>query len=176
MNLLDQYLQNHNLKRYDVFKQTGLSQQMLASVNKKKISSYSVRVIKAIAETVGKGQGEVLEELILLEQESPYFIANNHEELLQAFKNKELYILIKGDYKKQIDEISKGMLNDTETMGVGLGSAGTMSILGEVFYKIGSLFTEEDSELRKVKDQIRFYKIKRLSDDELLLYLRQLDY
>lgn len=176
MSLLDTYLQRNGKKRYDVFKETGISQQMLASVNKKKISSYSVRVIQAIAATVDKSEGTVLEELILLEQENPYFVANNAEELLLAFKNKESYILIKGDYKKEIDEVAKGVLNDTETMGVGLGSAGSLSILAEAFYQIGSLFTNKDAERRKVESQIRFYKFKRINEDELLLYLRQLDY
>jgi len=35
LSLLDIYLQKNGKKRYDVFKKTGLSQQMLASVNKK---------------------------------------------------------------------------------------------------------------------------------------------
>ena len=94
MSLLDTYLQHNGKKRYDVFKESGLSQQMLASVNKKKVNSYSVRVIQAIAQTVNKSEGTVLEELITLEQDSPYFEANNAEELLMAFKNKESYILI----------------------------------------------------------------------------------
>ena len=52
MSLLDVYLQKNGKKRYDVFKQTGISQQMLAAVNKKNVSSYSVKTIQAIAETV----------------------------------------------------------------------------------------------------------------------------
>ncbi len=176
MSLLDTYLQRNEKKRYDVFKETGLSQQMLAGVNKKKIGSYSVRVLQAIAQTVGKSEGEVLEELLLLEQENPYFEANNAEELLLAFKNKETYILIKGDYKKEIDQVAKGVLNDTERMGVELGSSGGLTILAEVFFQIGKLFSNKDADQKKIESQIRQYKFKRINDDELLLYLRQLDY
>lgn len=176
MSLLDTYLQRNEKKRYDVFKETGLSQQMLASVNKKDVSSYSVRVIQAIAKTVGKSEGTVLEELLQIEQESPYFVANNAEELLLAFKNKETYILIKGDYKKEIDKIAKGVLTDTERMGVELGSAGGLTILAEVFYQIGTLFSNKDPEQKKIESKIRQYKFKRINENELLLYLRQLDY
>lgn len=149
---------------------------MLASVNKKKISSYSVRVLQALAQTVGKSEGEVLEELLLLEQENPNFVAHNAEELLLAFKNKETYIIIRGDFKKEIDEVAKGVLNDSERMGVELGSGGGLTILAEIFFQIGKFFSNKDPELKKIESEIRFYKFKRINDDELLLYLRQLDY
>ncbi|QUG42998.1 hypothetical protein KD050_07095 [Psychrobacillus sp. INOP01] len=86
MSLLDIYLQKNGKKRYDVFKKTGISQQMLASVNKKDISSYSVKTIQAIAKTVEKSVGTVLEELVRLEQENAYFEAFNVDDLLLALK------------------------------------------------------------------------------------------
>lgn len=39
MSLLDVYLQKNEKKRYDVYKQTGLSQQVLSAVNKKKLAA-----------------------------------------------------------------------------------------------------------------------------------------
>ncbi len=89
MSLLDIYLQKNGKKRYDVFKETGTSQQQLASVNNKNVSSYSVKTIQAIAKTVEKSEGIVLEELLQLEQENQYFEVINVEDLLLVFRNKE---------------------------------------------------------------------------------------
>lgn len=176
MSLLDIYLQKNKKKRYDVFKETGMSQQMLASVNKKNVSSYSVRTIQAIAKTVEKGEGTVLEELLLLEQQNAYFEVSNAEDLLLAFKNKETHIVIKAEYAKEINSFAEGQLSDTETLGLELGSAGVVTILAEVIYQLANLFSAKDADQKKIESQIRMYKIKRINENELLLYLRQLDY
>ncbi len=176
MSLLDIYLQKNGKKRYDVFKETGTSQQNLANVNKQKVGSYSVKTIQAIAKTVEKSEGVVLMELLQLEQENPYYEASNAEDLLLAFKNKENYILIKGKYKEEILEFAEAQLSETETLGLELGSAGMVTILAEVFYQVANLFSSKDAEYKKVESQIRKYTIKRTNGDDLLLVLRQLNY
>ena len=176
MSLLDIYLQKNGKKRYDVFKETGTSQQQLASVNNKNVSSYSVKTIQAIAKTVEKSEGIVLAELLQLEQENPYFEVFNVEDLLLAFKNKENYIVIKGEYKKEIDKFAESQLSETETLGLELGSAGTVTILAEAIFQIANLLSGKDAEQKKIESQIRKYKIKRINRDELLLVLRQVDY
>ena len=176
MSLLDIYLQKNGKKRYDVFKETGISQQMLSSVNKKNVSSYSVKTIQAIAKTVEKSEGMVLDELLQLEKENAYFEVHNTEDLLTAFDNKETYIVIKGDYKNEMEELAKSQLSETETLGLELGSAGTINILAEAIYQLANLFSNKDHEQKKIESQIRRYKIKKINENEFLLYLRQLDY
>ncbi|MFF2448227.1 hypothetical protein ACFVSW_14100 [Neobacillus sp. NPDC058068] len=176
MSLLDIYLQRNGKKRYDVFKETGISQQMLSSVNKKSVSSYSVKTIQAIAKTVGKSEGMVLDELLQLEKEKPIFEVFNAEELLVAFDNKESFIVIKGEYKNKIQELAKSQLSETETLGLELGSAGAVTILAEGFYQLANLFSKKDDEQKKIESQFRKYKIKKINENELLLSLRQLDY
>jgi IS30 family transposase len=176
MSLLDIYLQKNGKKRYDVFKETGTSQQMLASVNKKNVSSYSVKTIQAIAKTVVKSEGTVLDELLRLENENAYFEVFNAEDLLLAFKNKESYILIKGEYKKELEKLAKSQLSDTERLGFELGSAGALTILAEAIYQLVNYFSKKDDEQKKIESQIRSYKFKKINENEFLLYLRQLDY
>jgi hypothetical protein len=176
MSVLDIYLQRNSKKRYDVFKTAGISQQMLASVNKKPVSSYSVRTIQAIAKTVEKSEGLVLEELLRLEKEDAIFEAYNPEDLLLAFDNKESHIIIKGDYKNELEELAKSQLSDTERLGLELGSAGMVTVLAEAFYQLGNLFSKKPDEQKKIESQIRKYKIKEITENELHLYLRQLDY
>ncbi|ETI68280.1 hypothetical protein [Neobacillus vireti] len=176
MSLLDIYLQKNGKKRYDVFKETGISQQMLSSVNKKSVSSYSVKTIQAIAKTVGKSEGMVLDELLQLENEKPIFEVFNAEELLLAFDNKESFIVIKGEYKNKIQELAKSQLSETETLGLELGSAGAVTILAEGFYQLANLLSKKGDEQKKIESQFRKYKIKKINENELLLSLRQLDY
>lgn len=176
MSLLDVYLQKNEKKRYDVFKETGISQQMLSSVNKKNVSSYSVKTIQAIAKTVEKTEGMVLDELLRLEKENAYFEVYNADDLLLAFDNKESYIVIKGDYKKELEGLAKSQLSETETLGLELGSAGTISILAEAIYQLANLFSDKDNEQKKIESQIRRYKFKKINENEFLLYLRQIDY
>ncbi|MFC9601819.1 hypothetical protein ACFTQL_29440, partial [Peribacillus butanolivorans] len=177
--LLDIYLQKNGKKRYDVFKETGISQQMLSSVNKKSVSHYSVKTIQAIAKTVEKSEGTVLNELIQLENENAYFEVYKAEDLLLAFRNKEEYILIKGEYKKEMDELAKSQLSDTETLGWELGSVwsgGLVTVFTEVFLHLVDLFSSKDDDKKKIESQVRKYKFKKLNENEILLYLRQLDY
>jgi transcriptional regulator with XRE-family HTH domain len=176
MSLLDIYLQKNGKKRYDVFKETGISQQMLSSVNKKNVASYSVKTIQAIAQTVGKSEGTVLDELIQLENDNVYFEAFNAEDLLLAFKNKESRIVIKGEYKKELEKYAKAQLSDTETLGVELGSAGLVSVFAEAMLQLYNVLTIKDDDQRKIENQIRKYKLSKLNENEILLYLRQLEY
>lgn len=176
MSILDIYLQKNEKKRYDVYKETGMSQQMLSSMNKKKVSSYSVKAIQAISKTVGKSEGVVLEELLQLEREAPLFEVFNAEDLLLAFKNKESYILIKGEYKKELESLAKSQLSETETLGLELGSGGLVTILAEVIYQLINSITNKDDDQKKIENQIRKYKYKKINENEFLLYLRQLDY
>ncbi len=176
MSLLDIYLQKNGKKRYDVFKETGISQQMLSSVNKKSVSSYSVKTLQAIAKTVEKSEGTVLDELLQLENENAYFEVFNAEDLLLALNNKEPYILIKGEYKKEMEELAKSQLSDTETLGLELGSAGLITVLAEVIIQLVDLFSSKDDDKKNIESQIRKYKFKKLNENEILLYLRQLDY
>jgi len=179
MSLLDIYLQKNGKKRYDVFKETGISQQMLSNVNKNSINHYSVKTIQAIAKTVEKSEGTVLDELIQLEKENAYFEVYNAEDLLIAFRNKEEYILIKGEYKKEMDELAKSQLSDTETLGWELGavwSGGLVTVFTEVFLQLVDLFSSKDDDKKKIESQVRKYKFKKLNENEILLYLRQLDY
>ena len=69
MKLIDVYLGRHGKKRYDVFKETGLSQQTLASANGKPAAALTGRILQAIGRTVGETPGRVLDEMLMIEQE-----------------------------------------------------------------------------------------------------------
>ena len=67
MNLLDNYLSKHNVTRYQLEQVSGIRQSTWNNAKDKSITSYSVRLIMGIANTIGKSSGQVLDELIQLE-------------------------------------------------------------------------------------------------------------
>lgn len=69
-NLLDIYLQQKNLTRYQLSKISGINQTTWKSLNdnRKGVDAFIVKYIKALAKVLGVSAGQVLEELIALER------------------------------------------------------------------------------------------------------------
>lgn len=69
MNVIQNYLDKHNVTRYKVSKLSGISQMTLkhAVDSKNSVDGISGKVLKAIAIALDKTPGQVLDELIDLE-------------------------------------------------------------------------------------------------------------
>lgn len=176
MNYLDLYLQRNSMKRYDVYKKTGISQQLLATHTNKKIEKYSNKVIMALAETLEKTPGTVLDELLALQNENPAFQAYNPTELLTALEFKYDKIIIKGAYCKEIYKLMKSQLSETETMGFELGSAGVATVLAYAINAARDLFSNTDKVTKEIERKIISYKLESASEEEVTIRLKQLDY
>lgn len=70
-NIFDAYLKANNTTRYQVAKQSGLRASTLQRVaeSPKGIKNMTIRTISAVALTVNKPSGTVVEELIALQKE-----------------------------------------------------------------------------------------------------------
>lgn len=176
MNYLDLYLQRNNYKRYDVFKKTGISQQLLSTHKNKKIEKYSSKVLIALAQTLEKTPGQVLDELISLEIKNPAFEAFNPQELLIGLKEKYDTIIISGAYYNEIYKLMKSNLTENETLGLELGSHGITTILAYAIIAVRDLFSNSDKIDLDIEKKLKLYKIKELTDNKLVLTLKQLDY
>ena len=176
MNFLDLYLQRNNSKRYEIYKKTGISQQLLATHTKKKVESYSNKVILALAEALEKTPGTVLDELLALEKENPAFEAYNPSELLTALEFKYDKIIIKGAYCKEIYKLMKSQLSETESMGFELGSGGVSSVLAYAINAARDLFSNSDKGTKEIERKIISYKLENASEEEVSIKLKQLDY
>lgn len=62
--MIDDFLKQFNLTRYQVAKISGVGASTLAMANDKPINSLSVRVLQALAMATGKTPGQVLDDLI----------------------------------------------------------------------------------------------------------------
>ncbi|MED3576082.1 helix-turn-helix domain-containing protein [Cytobacillus praedii] len=176
MNYLDLYLQRNHCKRYDVFKKTGVSQQLLSTHTNKSIEKYSSKVIIAIAGTLDKTPGDVLNELLHIEKEKPIYEAYNPNDLLVALKAKYDKIIIQGAYYKEVKKIMDTHLSDKELLGVELGSAGVLTILIYAIESVMDLFSNAEKIQKEIEKRLKLYKIIEMSEDRLVLGLKQLDY
>ncbi|MBS5938231.1 MAG: helix-turn-helix domain-containing protein [Clostridium sp.] len=176
MNYLDLYLQRNGIKRYDVYKATGVSQQLLSTHTSKSVEKYSNKVVIALAEALNKTPGTVLDELLALQKENPAFEAYNPAELLQGLEFKYDRIIIKGAYCSEVYKIMKGQLSETESMGFELGSAGVATVLAYAINAARDLFSNSDKVSRDIERKIVSYKLESASEENVTIRLKQLDY
>ncbi|WP_455662717.1 hypothetical protein [Pradoshia sp.] len=102
--------------------------------------------------------------------------AHDPKELLAGLEEKSDYILIKGDYFKEVKKIMDTHLSDKERLAVELGGGGPMTVLIYALDAVRDLFSNEDKTNKKIDQKLKLYKINKIADDGLLLSLRQLDY
>ncbi|MGX7149718.1 hypothetical protein [Enterococcus ureasiticus] len=98
-------------------------------------------------------------------------------ELAVELDKKTDEIIVEGDFSRNISEIKKGQLNDTDELGFAVGNGGTGILLEYGISKLMDVFDPKAKEDKKICKQIeRLYTIKRLTKDSFLLHLKQLDY
>lgn len=72
MNVLQKYLDQNKITRYQVAKKTGIANTTLANAVKdtKPLSGQTVKVISAVAQALDKTPGQVLDDLIALDKKA----------------------------------------------------------------------------------------------------------
>lgn len=174
--IIDELLNHYGLKRYDVYQKTGLSQQTLASANRKGTKNLSGKVIAALAETIGKTSGQVLDELILIELSQNSIVdVNTKEEMLMCLKNKREFI-VRGQLAHELLEISGHNFSEDEIMGFQIGSAGTGEIVRSFLMAIFDYFDAAPQDQKFIEKQMRMYNIEKLGDDKIMVKFRSRDF
>ncbi|EAF1122831.1 hypothetical protein CGX11_14670 [Listeria monocytogenes] len=69
MNILDEFLNEHQITRYRLSKITGISNQLLLQYTKKRLEEYPVWLLRALAAATDQTIEEVLNKLEILETE-----------------------------------------------------------------------------------------------------------
>ncbi|EDN8351804.1 hypothetical protein GT375_14140 [Listeria monocytogenes] len=69
MNILDEFLNDHDINRYRLAKITGISNQLLLQYTKKGLADYPVWLLRALAAATDQTIEEVLNKLEILETE-----------------------------------------------------------------------------------------------------------
>lgn len=105
-----------------------------------------------------------------------YFEVWNEEDLLEGFKSKKDYMIIKGDYNHEVRNLLNTKLSDNELLGLELGSAGLIYVFSELIYKFINSLNNKEKEKKELESAIRQYNFKIIEDDNILLYSRTFDY
>lgn len=156
MLLIDTYLQRHGLKRYDVHKQSGLSNQLLSQNRNKRANELSVKVIEAIAQTVYKTPGEVLNELLALQVEAPTFRCYDKQDLLLALENQELSIVIDESFFKEAKKLMDTQLSNDMKEIKDISFRGSVALMFIFNLLLGSKDVD-DKIIRKLDNYNIFY-------------------
>ncbi|WP_066194525.1 MULTISPECIES: hypothetical protein [Gracilibacillus] len=175
-NVVDAYLQEHQLDRQTLANDVGLHTDSIADLTGKDVIHYPVEVVSAIALSMEEQVGTVLKALLLLEKKTAVIEVNSAAGLLQALKNKEDLIMIQGEYATEVRELIDTKLSDTELLGSELGAAGTLSIAAEGIYRLIQTFSKQANEQKQLETRIRRYNGKEYSSHTIVLYLRDVDY
>lgn len=104
------------------------------------------------------------------------YIVDNADELLAALKIKAPRILITKSFKHEFLKNTELPLTETERMGFDLGFRGGAGIASAPFFHLINFFSKDSKQQKKIDSRMRSYLLKKQDTDDLLLYLRQLDY
>jgi len=103
------------------------------------------------------------------------FVADNAEQLLSALEKKESSILIPKYFKDEFVRNTQLPMTETEQIGLEVGSRGTANLSASPIFHLINWFSKGSKQQKKIDSKIRKYTLKEQGED-LLLYLRQLDY
>lgn len=67
-------------------------------------------------------------------------------------------------------------LPEHESIGVSMGSAGMLSVLTYAVEAVRTSFSDADKIDKKIDRKLNSFKVNKMTDDGLLLSLKQLDY
>lgn len=117
------------------------------------------------------------ERMLKMETDKQYncFVANNAEELLSALEKKESFILISKHFKSDFLENTQLPMTEKEEMGFELGFRGIANMLATPIFHLINWISKDSNQQKRIDSKIRKYTVKK-QDEDLLLYLRQLDY
>jgi len=171
--VLASYLKNHNLKVDDVIGNTAYSQTQLENMS---VISYPEQVLETTASVVGKTASTILFSLLILENPRAVDDIASKEELARAVKKQQKYIYIPESIRTENSRLVNSVLSEKDTLGLELGSAGGVNILGEIIYQFQKMFDKESKEFKELKSKLRRYRVKIHDEGGSILYEKEAIY
>ncbi|WP_249870059.1 hypothetical protein [Oceanobacillus saliphilus] len=110
-----------------------------------------------------------------MKKRKDYFEARNSDELLFALKDKESYIIIHKDFKDEFLKKTQLPVTEKEEMAFQLGFNGWAQVFGGVFFHIINYFSKGNKQQKEIDSKLRKYNFKKWNENEIFLYLRELN-
>lgn len=171
--LLKSYLTEHGKQLGDIIGQVDYSPAQLEQMA---VILYPEDVLETIGRAIDQSPSQVLFELLVLENEQQIIKVAATEELAAAIKNQQPYIYITEAARNENKRLVNSVLSEKDRLGLELGSAGSVNLLGEVFYQLQALFSDESEEFKELKSKLRHYYVKVQDEKGSLLYEKEATY
>src|SRR5699024_8924870 len=113
--------------------------------------------------------------IVETDQQYNCLVINNSEELLAALENKEPSILIPQHFKSEFLENTQLPMSENEKLGFELGFRCAANLTATPICKLNNLLSKDSKQNKRIDSKIHKYTLNKYNDD-LLLYLSQLDY
>ncbi len=175
-NILDIFLKQNGMTRYDLSKKVGISEQTLSKASKRDPETYSGKTLMAISRGTDYSPGEVLDQLLTIRDSDLLYIASNLKEIRQKVKEQEDEFIIQGEFNSILKDIKKSSLSEKEQLGFNLGSAGVGTSMVWIINRVLNSFGSNKEEENLKSDISMLYQIELLNSNEAKLRLKQLDY
>lgn len=171
--LLKNYLTEHGKQLGDIIGQVDYSPAHLEQIA---VILYPEDVLETIGRAIDQSPSQVLFELLALENEQQIIKVAATEELAAAIKNQQPYIYITEAARNENKRLVNSVLSEKDRLGLELGSGGGVNLLGEVFYQLQALFSDESEEFKELKSKLRHYYVKVQDEKGSLLYEKEATY
>lgn len=171
--LLKNYLTEHGKQLGDIIGQVDYSPAHLEQIA---VILYPEDVLETIGRAIDQSPSQVLFKLLALENEQQIIKVAATEELAAAIKNQQPYIYITEAARNENKRLVNSVLSEKDRLGLELGSAGSVNLLGEVFYQLQALFSDESEEFKELKSKLRHYYVKVQDEKGSLLYEKEATY
>ncbi|MDH6365647.1 transcriptional regulator with XRE-family HTH domain [Enterococcus sp. PF1-24] len=175
-NVLDIFLKENHMTRYDVSQQANVSEQTLSQASKRDPESLSGKTLIAIAKGTKKTPGEVLDRLLQIRDSNQLYEVDTLSELRKKVREQEDEFLVKGDFRQLVKEIKRSRLSEEVELAANIGSKGAMPSTLWFLNRVLNAFTD-DTKMKNLKQDIGdLYQIQFINPEQAKLRLKQLDY
>lgn len=139
-------------------------------LNNMPVLSYPDELLEAIGHLIGKDPSVVLYDLLVRENADKVVKIESREDLAQAVKERKAYIFIPASIREAEKGLVNSVMSEKDTLGVELGSAGTVNILAEIIYRFQMMFSKESREFKELKSKLRHYHVRIQDTSGHLIY------
>lgn len=164
---VDNYLKNHDKTIEDITRQVDYSPRQIENMA---VITYPDDLLEALSEVTDKTITTILFELLMLENPGKVADVTSKELLADAVQNQKAYIYIEDSVRTESSRLVNSVVSEKDTMGVELGSKGTVNILGEIIYQFQKMFDKDEKEFKDLKSKLRTYRVKLHGDRGSIIY------
>lgn len=171
--MVENYLRKHNKTYHDIIETSDVNESQLINMQ---IILYPDEVLEQVGAKVNKDKSVVLYELLVSKNSEIVTKVQSRDDLLEAIKKRTPYIFIPESLRQEENRLVNSIMQDKDTLGFQLGSAGAGSIFSELLYRIQMSLSSESEEFKEIKSKLRRYHVRAQDKSGHLIYEKEQAY